>query len=90
MATTSKKYWETQVIDRYDRGLLQIPFFRKRVKVIGCYLIQRQVYETNRLARIMAWDVYKETDLMSPIMTFATKKAAIEWVEDKLQTKLDI
>ena len=85
-------YWEKQVIDPQDRGL--IPAFRFNCgykQARGGYEIKKHRYLTNRMAQIIVWDVYPfcifENNALKPIKTFKTRKAAEEFVDSQSENK---
>lgn len=86
----NKNHWATQIIDRADRGMIPKKYCGNRAFVIGNYLVQRQKYLTNRMAEIVAWDVYRSTDLKNIVNTFKAKKAAVAFIDSMLQLELDI
>lgn len=85
-------YWEKQIIDPQDRGL--IPAFRFNcgyAQVRGDYEIKKHAYWTNRMAEIIVWDVYPfhifESNALKPIKCFKTRKAAEEFVDSQSEKK---
>ena len=85
-------YWEKQVIDPQDRGLIPaFRFNRGYVQARGDYEIKKHAYRTNRMAEIIVWDVYPfrifESNALKPIKTFKTRKAAEEFVDSQSKKK---
>ena len=85
-------YWEKQIIDPQDRGL--IPAFRFNCgysQVRGDYEIKKHAYRTNRMSEIIVWDVYPfhifESNALKPIKCFKTRKAAEEIVDIQSEKK---
>ena len=85
-------YWEKQVIDPQDRGLIPaFRFNRGYEQARGDYEIKKHAYVTNRMAQIIVWDVYPfrifENNALKPIKTFKTRKAAEEFVDSQSEKK---
>ena len=85
-------YWEKQVIDPQDRGLIPASRFNcNNTQARGDYEIKKHRYLTNRMAQIIVWDVYPfrifENNALKPIKTFKTRKAAEEFADSQSEKK---